>query len=256
MADVVIQAGHCHRKTGATGTRREQEFAWAVGTRLVQRLAALGHKATLIGADSAVPRSDVFVALHTDGSTNPSRRGASVGYPDSDGARLAAAWKRAHQRHGFPGGFLNDNYTAALRGYYGFGRSSAPIRFLAEHGTTTNRDDERWLFANLDRCVAAHVDAIGEVVGHPRPAPAPLPVPEGPMYQLLETVDTKPGKLYAYAAGEMLHIPTPERFLHMCATGSFPSQTAPDGKVTSNDVFQVQVDETIAAMRDNAVFRA
>ena len=173
MARVCVQMGHCFRTSGATGTRREQEFASTVGRRLRDALQARGHRVSLIGADEYPPSGmNAFVALHTDGSTDPNRRGASVGYPDAAGARLAAAWKRHHARQGFPGGFLADNYTTALRRYYGFGRTDAPIRFLAEHGTTTNRADEAWLFANLDRCVQAHVDAIGEVLGHPIPAPS------------------------------------------------------------------------------------
>jgi len=167
MADVVVQSGHCFRRTGATGTHREQEFTAALGRRLGTLLAEHGHVATVIGADDRVPLSDVFVALHTDGSSNRARRGASVGYPDAAGARLAAAWKRAHQRHGYPGGFLQDNYTAALRGYYGFRKSTAPVRFLAEHGTTTNRDDEVWLFEHLEQCALAHVEAINSLFPPP-----------------------------------------------------------------------------------------
>jgi hypothetical protein len=255
VSTITVQMGHVPRRTGATGTHREQEFTRSVGSRLAEQLRKLGHRVHLIGADDPVPAADVFVALHCDGSSNPARRGASVGYPDAAGARLAAAWKRAHQRHGYPGGFLRDNYTPALASYYGFGRARAlpggqRIRFLAEHGTTTNKSDEAWLFANLKRCVQAHVDAIGEVVGHPKPPTpvTPLPVPEGPMYQLLETVDTK--RLYAYAPGEIRHIPSPDAFFDMVALESFPSQTAPDGKVSSNDVFQVQVDRTAAMLRD------
>lgn len=172
MTDVVLQLGHVPRTRGATGTLREQEFVRALGPLIAQRLRAHGYRVFVIGADDAVPRSDAFIALHTDGSSNPARRGASVGYPDSPGAHLAAAWKRAHQRLGYPGGWLRDNYTAALSGYYGFRRSAAPFRFLAEHGTTTNPDDEQWLFDNLDACARAHVDAINEVFGPP-PLPAP-----------------------------------------------------------------------------------
>lgn len=166
---ITIQQGHCFRTSGATGTVREQEFAAAVGTRLATQLRNRGHRVALIGADETVPAGDVFVALHTDGAANPDRRGASVGYPagPTEG-RLARAWKAAHQLHGFPGGFLPDNYTSALRNYYGFGRADGYMHeFLAEHGTTTNRSDRDWLFANLDRCVQAHVDAIGAIVGHP-----------------------------------------------------------------------------------------
>jgi hypothetical protein len=160
VAEVVVQAGHCHRRTGKIGTHREQEFTWRLAQLLVRELDAAGHQAELVTADQAVPRSDVFVALHTDGSDNRARRGASVGYPDRAGAELAHRWKLEHQRAGYSGGFLADNYTVGLREYYAFRKSRARTRFLAEHGTTTNQQDEAWLFANLDACAAAHVRAI------------------------------------------------------------------------------------------------
>lgn len=180
MATIVVQKGHCFRKSGATGTAREQEFTNACGDVLAGKLKGLGHTVHVVLADTPAPypASDAFISLHTDGSTSQSRRGASVGYPDEAGAVLARAWKRAHSRLGFPGGFLKDNYTAALRSYYGYSRARAKRRFLAEHGTTTNPADREWLFANIDLCAQAHVDAIGEVLGHPTsPTPSPTPIP-------------------------------------------------------------------------------
>jgi peptidoglycan hydrolase-like protein with peptidoglycan-binding domain len=163
---VTIQMGHVPRTKGRTGTHREQEFAREVAPRVQARLEAAGVEVRVIGADDAVPGGDVFVALHTDGSTNADRRGASVGYPDGNGEVLAAAWKRRHQAHGYPAGFHGDNYTDALRGYYGFGKARGHrLRFLAEHGTTTNADDEAWLFGHLDECATAHAEAILEVLG-------------------------------------------------------------------------------------------
>ena len=173
MPKIVIQMGHVPRTSGATGTHREQEFARTVGPRLTKALSDRGHKVYLIGADDPVPFCDVFVSLHLDGNINRAIRGASVGYPSdnpgSPSGRLAQAWKRWHQAHGFPGGFHRDNYTSGLRYYYGFRKSNAKYEFLAEHGTSTNSEDERWLFSNIEACVRAHVDAIGEVVGHPKP---------------------------------------------------------------------------------------
>lgn len=174
MTTVVIQLGHVPRKKGATGTHREQEFVKALGPLIKERLIASGHKAMLVGADDAIPPSDVFVALHTDGSNDKNRRGASVGYPDANGAKLAELWKGAHARKGYGGGFHPNNYTAALKGYYGFGKSRARYRFLAEHGTTTNGTDERWLFDHLAECADAHAEAINALVGNaPTPPPAP-----------------------------------------------------------------------------------
>lgn len=170
MGTVAIQRGHCFRTSGATGGRDEQRFTDEVGRRLAWRLGELGHRVHLLTADQAVPRGlDVFVALHTDGNVNPAKRGASVGYNTDGGRRLAAAWKRAWQRAGFASGFLPDNYTAALRGYYGFGLSDARFEFLAEHGHHSNPAEYDWLHSHYDEAAAAHVAAIGELVGHPRP---------------------------------------------------------------------------------------
>jgi len=184
MATIVIQMGHVPRTRGATGTHREQEFNRAVAPRIEARLRSLGHTVHVIGADIRPPSSDVFVSLHCDGSTNRARHGASVGYVPGDATdqRLAHAWKRAHQRHGYRWGFLPDNYTRNLSGYYAWNsrdsRSTrATYKFLAEHGHTTNPEEEAWLFSNLDQCAQAHVDAIGEVVGHPNTYARPAGLP-------------------------------------------------------------------------------
>lgn len=191
MATIVIQKGHCYRTKGATGTRDEQKFAEAVGNLVAKGLKDRGHKVHIVLADTPAPypASDAFIALHCDGSTNPATRGGSVGYPDSNGARLAAAWKRAHQRQGFPGGWHNDNYTTALRSYYGYGRARAKYRFLAEHITATNTGDYNWGWGNLEKCAQAHVDAIGEIFGHPATPAPPQPAPPAPQPQPTPTDD-------------------------------------------------------------------
>lgn len=179
MATITLQKGHCFRKSGATGTAREQEFVNGIGDILAKKLTDRGHVVHIVLADTAspYPASDAFIALHTDGSSDPNRRGASVGYANANGGRLAAAWKRAHQRRGYSGGFIRDNYTAALSGYYGYGRARATHEFLAEHGTTTNATDRDWLFANQHEVAEAHVDAIGELFGHPKSVVTPPPAP-------------------------------------------------------------------------------
>jgi len=187
MARITIEQGHWPRNRGATGTWREQELTRAVGQRLRDALVARGHVVRLIGADDPMPQGDVFVSLHGDsgnatvaGRGRSTRRGASVGYPGT--SRLAAAWKRHHAARGYPGGFLADNYTAGLRGYYRWSATRAyPYRFLAELGTLTHAGDESWLFANLGLVVHGLVDAVGEVVGHPRPLPAPAPPAPTPL---------------------------------------------------------------------------
>lgn len=170
MATIAVQRGHCFRTKGATGGLDEQKYAAEVGARLTWKLAELGHDVHLLAADDPVPSGlDVFVALHTDGSANTTRVGASVGWNTDGGRRLAAAWKRAWQRAGYRSGFLADNYTVDLAGYYGFRRSDAPLEFLAEHGHHSNPAEHDWLHSHYDAAADAHVAAIGELVGHPRP---------------------------------------------------------------------------------------
>lgn len=174
MAVVVVQMGHVPRKSGATGTWREQELTRKIGRELRARLIKAGHDAHLMGADDAlpVPRGDVFVALHGDsgnakiaGPGRSTKRGASVGFPSSDSGKLAKAWKKAHKEAGFPGGFLKNNHTVNMSQYYMWDKTGRfKHRYLAEHATLTNSADEAWIFAHIKRAAKAHVDAINQVL--------------------------------------------------------------------------------------------
>lgn len=183
---VMIQMGHVPRKTGATGTHREQEFNKALGPRIANLLTQAGHTVYLRGADEVIPQTEFFVALHADGSSNPNQRGASAGYPPHEpGQEYAQAWKAAHQAAGYTGGFLPDNYTTNESQYYGYSGSNAnkaKYQILAEHGFLTNSKDEEWLFSHLDQCAEAHFHAIQQVLGNTQPLPpsqppAPTPPP-------------------------------------------------------------------------------
>lgn len=200
MSRITIQRGHCFRTSGATGGRGEQKFADSVGKLMTDELRSLGHDVRLLTADESVPHyRDVFVALHTDGSTNKNARGASVGYPyDSDG-KLAQAWKRAHQRAGFPSGFYPDNYTENLRKYYGFGRAVGyRHEFLAEHGFHSNDNEYLWLHSHYRECALAHVAAIGEIVGHPNGGPVNYdPTPTDKAVDVVEFLD---GRVWTFAS--------------------------------------------------------
>lgn len=164
MATIVLQQGHVPRRTGATGTHREQEAAIKISGVLAGMLRGDGHTVKVIGADDPVPASDAFIALHCDGSGDRARRGASVGYPDANGGKLAGLWKQEHSKI-YDGGWHRDNYTTNLSGYYGFRRSSAKYRFLAEHCTNTNATDEAWLFSHIVEVAAAHRDALRRLFG-------------------------------------------------------------------------------------------
>lgn len=185
MTRVVIQAGHCHRRTGAVGTSspdgyREQQFAWAVANRAVSLLRDDGHAALVIEAD--VPphsyRGDAFVAVHADGNGNPSVKGASVGYRTEEGKALAHAWKTAYRSLGWGHGFRGDNYTAALSGYYGSKRAVAQgnrAACIIEAGFLTNPAESNELRsrAGQERCAQAIRQAVNAVLGVATPSQSP-----------------------------------------------------------------------------------
>ena len=171
MASMVVQRGHYPRSRGATGTSgprgSEQQFAVELSNRIRPRVESLGHRCIVVGADDPIPASDVFVALHQDGSTNPKARGASIGYPPSsaDSARYGAIFKRLYAVAGWPGGWRPDNYTSALANYYAFRRTTAPVRLLVEHGFATNPQDADWMWDNLDLIAGVHADTIAAWFG-------------------------------------------------------------------------------------------
>lgn len=199
MALVVIQAGHTFRRSGATGTNgldgdpTEQEFAWAAANRSADLLRAAGHQARVITADvsSGAYQGDAFCAIHCDGSTSRSARGASVGYRNDQGKRLASAWKQAYYNAGWRG-FRGDNYTAALAGYYGVRNAvnqGNRHAFIAEAGFLTNPDDERLLSgaAGSDRFARALTQAVVSVFG----GTAGSPSPTGDWFDMADENDLK-----------------------------------------------------------------
>jgi len=171
MPTVVVQMGHVPRTRGATGTSghrgSEQEFARQLGVRIAERLDRQGRTVWLIGADDPIPASDVFVALHQDGSADPRARGASIGYPPSSATsqQFGQIFKRLYAVAGWPGGFRADNYTQALASYYAFRRTNAPVRLVVEHGFATNRADADWMWDHLDVIAQVHADTIATWLG-------------------------------------------------------------------------------------------
>lgn len=180
---IVVQMGHVARTRGATGTNGEQIFARNVAAHLAARLRDwYGHKVTVIGADQTIPKSDFFVAIHADGSTSSTARGASVGYRNADGQRFGAAWKKAYAALGWER-FRGDNYTAGLRDYYGTRRAVAAgtkWAIIAEAGFLTNPHERAMLLSTqgYTRFAQAVCNAIGAMVGHPKDPNAPAPKPE------------------------------------------------------------------------------
>jgi hypothetical protein len=172
MPVLVVQQGHCFRTKGKTGTAGEQEYAVRVANacaNLLEGRAGWEVKRTLADVDDY--RGDAFVAIHCDGSLDPTAHGASVGYRTAEGQEFAHAWKRAYEARGWAGGFRVDNYTDALGGYYGVRNAVGEGNrraFIAECGFRTNADDRALLDGpgGPERVALAIGDALG------------IPVPE------------------------------------------------------------------------------
>src|SRR5262245_34687540 len=116
QADVLIQAGHEGRKTGATGATGpggHTEISWTpvVANRATHLLRSAG--VSVIRENAFLSGTyDVALALflHFDGSESPCAHGASVGYDDDSDKPAANAWKELYGRY-WPFIWDKDNYT-------------------------------------------------------------------------------------------------------------------------------------------------
>ena len=182
---ITIQQGHCFRAEGATGTVREQEFAYRLSEELDDVFRFFGWKVNIIGADygGPYPSADIFVALHCDGSINGGAHGASVGFPIEtavESARYASLWKVCHQETaGYEWGFRRDNYTRGLKRYYGFGQGGHfRVELVVEHFFATNAAEQLWAFSpgTIRKMALAHAQTAGDYLNYV----AALGVPEAP----------------------------------------------------------------------------
>ena len=119
-----------------------------------------GHRVYVLTADEPVPKTDVFIAFHQDGSNSSAAHGASVGYQTSLSRAYATTWKALYQAAGWPGGFRPDNYTPGLRGYYGFRKAQSRVEVIFEHGFATNHSDANWMWDNIERTAIVHADTL------------------------------------------------------------------------------------------------
>lgn len=170
---VLVQAGHvAPREPGfeaGTGTVREQEFARAVQIRLSRLLKTDGRfDTTLCGGD--IPdgwTGDLFLSLHGDGSSSRRSSGYCYGFPPD--SLKSAAFANIHavefeKVEGHPP-HRKDNYTGALRSYYGWRRVNAPVKVLVEHGFLTNPSEQTWMFNNIPQIADAHYRAVCRLFG-------------------------------------------------------------------------------------------
>lgn len=156
-AEVFIQAGHLNTpdgKTGASGPLgREIDWTPIVTNEAVRILRAAGI--SVIKEDASIKvtnkkyRVHTAVFIHFDGTNPPGRAKASVGYKGSSDKPAADAWKQLYSKYwGF--GFMNDNYTNNLSGYYGYSYTiTSDAEILLELGDLTNRQQAEWLKPRL-----------------------------------------------------------------------------------------------------------
>lgn len=165
---VLVQAGHIAPREpgfeGGTGTRGEQELVRDIRDRLVNLLNA-DARFDPIAAPGDIPDGidvDAALFLHADGSSNPRATGYSFGYPNyAVNKRLADLI--AAEFMGLDGEppHHTDNYTGALRGYYGYSRADTPgPEVLVEHGFLTNPREAAWLRSHTGELAQAHYRAL------------------------------------------------------------------------------------------------
>lgn len=165
---VLLQAGHvAPREPGflsGTGTVREQELVHAIQHRLMKLCAEDGRIVVVHQhGDLTDVDVDVFLALHGDGSNDPTVRGPSFGFPDHP-VNKAFAELVYQQFKAIPHPSIGQtrwNYTGGLRFYYGWSRINiAGPEVLVEHGFMTNPEEQAWLFNHIGRLALAHYLAL------------------------------------------------------------------------------------------------
>ncbi|TQV62307.1 MAG: hypothetical protein FNT15_07295 [Sulfurovum sp.] len=151
---VLVQAGHEGREKGDTGSsngeQKEVEWNIMVADKVTQILKSKGINTKRVGVDIPAINTQIAVAIHFDGASTPCTSGASVGYDDVIAKDMAQRWKDTYQPY-FPFGWHDDNFTGALKEYYGYNQVYAQKGFLVlELGEITCDRQVEWLEPRRD----------------------------------------------------------------------------------------------------------
>lgn len=190
-ADVVLQAGH-------QGKRRNRGSSGTTASHGAAGIAKPEHEMTPIVADAAAdilrangvdvlrvpgvfPRRvsvRLGLALHFDGSGTPCASGASVGYPPGrprgSNKPTADLWKEIYGEI-WPFGWMKDNFTKNLSGYYGYSWMSTDIaEMLIEFGEISCPEQDDWLQPRLEWLGGVVAHFVGRVLEVPVPEPGPF----------------------------------------------------------------------------------
>ena len=161
-ADVLISAGHEGRPASCArfpqhkcnlGAAGERDWTPIVADEATRVLRAHGVTVIRLPADFS-GTYDVKEALfiHFDGASPPCSSRASIGYPPGVANVGAATQWRALYSTYWPFGFMPDNFTDGLRGYYAYKQVHASRGTLTlELGELTCPAQRAWLASNLHR---------------------------------------------------------------------------------------------------------
>lgn len=185
MPTILIQTGHVSPREpgfeGATGATGEQEVVKAIAAQLAVVLAAdsrFAHRVIpgKIPADvrSGAWKCDAFLALHCDGSTDKTRRGFGVGYPNHAVNRKLAELIADEIDAIHPSTRIRDNYTSDMAGYYGYSRvpTEGP-EVLIEHGFVSSPAERTWMLTNANGIATAEYRALLSFFELPAKPPPP-----------------------------------------------------------------------------------
>lgn len=226
-ADFLIQAGHEGRTSGATGATgpiaNERDWTPIISDEAARILRAAGYSVIREKADGLTAKQvKIAVAVHFDGASTPCASGTSFGYNDPTDKPAVDVLRSAYQIH-VPTWIkrMPDNFTAGLRGYYGFKYWSTTIsEFVWEVCEISCREQAAWAQPRLKwfGAILAHSlekAAGGNKIPHPG-AFSPISVPAvgtpiiGPptstKQQALNLLETNYKSKVAYPASIMSRI--------------------------------------------------
>jgi len=151
----LIQAGHEGRIKGYTGAEspygKEMDWNRDVANEVTRILREAGVDVIRAGAKMPIAKVKLALAIHFDGSHEPCRSGASIGYGNTLHKPLANRWKKLYAQY-YPFDWMEDNFTNNLSHYYGYKYVFSQKGFLVlELGELTCEQEAIWLRYRLKK---------------------------------------------------------------------------------------------------------
>lgn len=172
--DVILQAGHYHRKKGATGAQganvSEMQLSAYIVSGIAKELAKSNALKVLVvpadGYESGL-NAKIFLAVHADGSVKPCSTGPSLSYQKSSStlAMHAIGWGLSQALGYKYEDFRKDGFTVDAAHYYMYSKVGAPVmKGLLEIGEVTCPKEESRLIVGADGIAVNVARAISFVL--------------------------------------------------------------------------------------------